>query len=224
MIGLLCDDESIVKESLALYLKEEALLTDFAADGAEALEKFRSKPYDFIVLDLMMPKMNGLDVCKEIRKTSSVPILLLTARGEEIDKILGFELGADDYIVKPFSGREVVARIKAILRRTQNQNDKTDCLKFNELSINILNYSVHYQKSLIAMTPKEVEILHLMASHPQQVFTREHLLNAVWGYTYYGDTRSVDTHIKRIRAKLPDVYKDWIKTIYGVGYKFEVSR
>lgn len=223
MIGLLCDDESIVKESLALYLKEEDFLTDFAADGAEAIDKFRNKPYDFIVLDLMMPKMNGLDVCKEIRKTSSVPILLLTARGEEIDKILGFELGADDYIVKPFSGREVVARIKAILRRTQSQTSDGQSLKFNDLNINIQTYAVHYQKELIPMTPKEVEILHLLASHPHQVFTREHLLNSVWGYTYYGDTRSVDTHIKRIRAKLPEVYRDWIKTIYGVGYKFEAS-
>ncbi len=124
---------------------------------------------------------------------------------------------------KPFSGREVVARIKAILRRTQSQTSDGQSLKFNDLNINIQTYAVHYQKELIPMTPKEVEILHLLASHPHQVFTREHLLNSVWGYTYYGDTRSVDTHIKRIRAKLPEVYRDWIKTIYGVGYKFEAS-
>ena len=223
MIGLLCDDESIVKESLAMYLKEEDFETDFASDGAEALECFRSKIYDFVVLDLMMPRINGLDVCKEIRKTSSVPVLLLTARGEEIDKILGFELGADDYIVKPFSGREVVARIKAILRRTQNQSIDSNLLKFGDLHINIRTYTVSYAKQNCEFTPKEVEILYLLASHPHQVFTRDHLLNAVWGYTYYGDTRSVDTHIKRIRAKLPEQFRDSIKTIYGVGYKFEVS-
>lgn len=223
MIGLLCDDESIVKESLAMYLKEENIETDFACDGAEALEYFKSKVYDFVVLDLMMPRINGLDVCKEIRKTSSVPVLLLTARGEEIDKILGFELGADDYIVKPFSGREVVARIKAILRRTQNQTIDSSVLKFGDLHINIRNYAVTYAKKNCELTPKEVEILYLLASHPQQVFTRDHLLNSVWGYTYYGDTRSVDTHIKRIRAKLPEQFREWIKTIYGVGYKFEVN-
>lgn len=221
MQGLLCDDESIVKESLALYLKEEGYSTVFASDGQEALERFRQGHIDFIVLDLMMPKVNGLDVCKIIRKESNVPIILLTARGEEIDKILGFELGADDYIVKPFSGREVVARIKAILRRTQNQSTESSSIRFRDLSVNLSTYSAHYKNQSLGLTPKEVEILHLMASHPSQVFTREHLLNAVWGYTYYGDTRSVDTHIKRIRAKLPEEYRDFIKTIYGVGYKFE---
>lgn len=223
MIGLLCDDEAIVRESLSLYLKEEGIDTEFAADGAQALEQFRTRNYDFIVLDLMMPYVNGLEVCKEIRKTSSVPVLLLTARGEEIDKILGFELGADDYIVKPFSAREVVARIKAILRRTQNQSAETSVVKVEGLSINIQTYSVKHDNRSLEMTPKEVEILYLIASHPHQVFTREHLLNSVWGYTYYGDTRSVDTHIKRIRAKLPESHRDFIKTIYGVGYKFEAN-
>lgn len=223
MIGLLCDDEAIVRESLSIYLKEEGIETDFAQDGAQALNAFKDKTYDFIVLDLMMPFINGLDVCKEIRKTSSVPVLLLTARGEEIDKILGFELGADDYIVKPFSAREVVARIKAILRRTQNQSNDTSIIKIHNLSVNIQTYSVRFENKNLELTPKEVEILHLLVSHPHQVFTREHLLNAVWGYTYYGDTRSVDTHIKRIRAKLPESHRDFIKTIYGVGYKFEAN-
>lgn len=223
MQGLLCDDEAIVKESLALYLKEEGFTTRFANDGQEALDLFRQGQYDFVILDLMMPKINGLDVCKEIRKESNVPIIMLTARGEEIDKVLGFELGADDYIVKPFSGREVVARIKAILRRTQIQGAETTALKFKDLTINIATYAVHYKNQVLTLTPKEVEILHLMASHPSQVFTREHLLNAVWGYTYYGDAQSVDTHIKRIRAKLPEDYRDFIKTIYGVGYKFETT-
>lgn len=221
MIGLLCDDETIVKDTLAIYLQQEDILSDFASDGEEALQKIKEKNYDFIVLDLMMPKINGLDVCKEIRKTSSVPILMLTARGEEIDRILGFELGADDYIVKPFSSREVVARVKAILRRVQNQSLDDKIIKHNQLTINLSTYSVSYEGLSCVMTPKEVEIMHLLASHPQQVFSREQLLNQIWGYSYYGDTRSVDTHIKRIRAKLPIHLKDLIQTVYGVGYKFE---
>lgn len=223
MIGLLCDDESIVKESLAMYLKQENIEADFAADGEEALIRFHQKSYDFIVLDLMMPKLNGLDVCKEIRKTSLIPIIMLTARGEEIDKILGFELGADDYIVKPFSNREVVARLKAILRRTQTQNQTQTSLHFRDLEINIATYKVTYQSENCQLTPKEVEIIHMLASHPHQVFSREHLLNAVWGYSFYGDSRSVDTHIKRIRSKLPSPIKEALKTVYGVGYKFEMN-
>lgn len=223
MIGLLCDDESIVKESLAMYLKQENIEADFAADGEEALMRFHQGSYDFIVLDLMMPKLNGLDICKEIRKTSLIPIIMLTARGEEIDKILGFELGADDYIVKPFSNREVVARLKAILRRTQTQNITQTSLHFKDLEINIATYKVTYQSENCQLTPKEVEIIHMLASHPHQVFSREHLLNAVWGYSFYGDSRSVDTHIKRIRSKLPSPIKEALKTVYGVGYKFEMN-
>jgi DNA-binding response OmpR family regulator len=224
MIGLLCDDESIVKETLAMYLNQEDIQSDFASDGEEALRKFKEKDYDFMVLDLMMPKINGLDVCKEVRKTSQMPILMLTARGEEIDRILGFELGADDYIVKPFSSREVVARIKAILRRTQNQSLEDKMIKQEKLMINLATYTVSYDGVNCEMTPKEVEIIHLLASHPQQVFSREQLLNNVWGYTYYGDTRSVDTHIKRIRSKMPAHLKDIIRTVYGVGYKFEAVK
>jgi len=178
------------------------------------------------VLDIMMPEMSGLDVCREIRKSSRVPVIMLTAKGEEIDRILGLELGADDYIVKPFSPREVVARIKAVLRRTteQQQNDEEGCVNHQELSVDIKSYTVTLRGRGIICTPKEIEILYLLASNPGQVFTREQLLNRVWGYDFAGETRTVDTHIKRIRAKLDNTGLNWsIKTIYGVGYKFEVE-
>ena len=220
---LLCDDDPIVKEALGVYLNEEGFTYITAADGEEALEKFKANSVDFIVLDLMMPKKNGLEVCKEIRRDSSIPIIMLTAKGEEIDRIIGFELGADDYIVKPFSAREVLARIKAIMRRVNEQKEKKTAhsITMSELEVNIANYSISYKGSKIQATPKEVEILFLLVSHPSQVFTRDQILNLVWGYSYFGDTRSVDTHIKRIRAKLPETYSETIKTIYGVGYKFE---
>ncbi|HAM63903.1 MAG: DNA-binding response regulator [Firmicutes bacterium GWF2_51_9] len=220
---LCCDDDPIVKEALRVYMKEEGYATTFASDGEEALLAFRSTNPDFIVLDIMMPKKNGLEVCKEIRKESDVPILLLTAKGEEIDRILGFELGADDYIVKPFSAREVIARIKAIQRRLSESREKKTVQKitYKNLEVNQQNYTIRVNQEAIPATPKEVEILFLLMSHPSQVFTRDQILNLVWGYSYYGDTRSVDTHIKRIRAKLPPHLHDAIQTIYGVGYKFE---
>ena len=172
-----------------------------------------------------MPKKSGIEVCREIRKTSQLPILMLTAKGEEIDRILGLELGADDYIVKPFSPREVVARIKAILRRTSEQpRSDSDVVTHNGLSIDLKSYTVLLQGEPVICTPKEIEILHLLASHPGQVFTREQLLSKVWGYDFAGETRTVDTHIKRIRAKLDSAGLGWsIKTIYGVGYKFDLD-
>lgn len=220
---LLCDDELSVRESLSLYLKREGFDVVLASDGQEALDQFKTQALDFIILDLMMPKIQGTEVCKEIRKTSDVPVIMLTAKGEEIDRIIGFELGADDYIVKPYSAREVMARIKAILRRTQEQTDGSikASIQVKDLIISLSNYSITHQGTKVQATPKEIEILYMLVSHPSQVFTREQILNRVWGFSDYIDDRSIDTHIKRIRAKLPESYRDMIKTVYGIGYKFE---
>lgn len=222
---LICDDDPVVHESLGIYLKNEGYECLSAYDGVEGLLMIEKASPDLVVLDLMMPKMNGLDVCKEVRKTSGVPILMLTAKGEEIDRIIGLELGADDYIVKPFSPREVVARIKAVCRRIQEHVVKgsTSAIVIGDLSISLKTYQVHYENTVIISTPKEVEMLYLLAENPGQVFSREQILDKIWGYDYYGDTRTVDTHIKKIRAKLPDMKQSWdLQTVYGVGYKFEV--
>ncbi|MEA5060345.1 MAG: response regulator transcription factor [Clostridia bacterium] len=222
---LIADDDKVVHESLGIYLKAEGYETVDVYDGKEAVDALDSD-IALCVLDIMMPAMSGIDVCKEIRKTSRVPIIMLTAKGEEIDRILGLELGADDYIVKPFSPREVVARIKAVLRRTSEQQQGADdgCVVHQELVIDIKSYTVTLRGKPIICTPKEIEILYMLASNPGQVFTREQLLNRVWGYDFAGETRTVDTHIKRIRAKLDNSGLNWsIKTIYGVGYKFEVE-
>ena len=210
---LVCDDQAMVHEALGVYLQNEGYQMVSAYDGAEALKLVEEKKPDLIILDLMMPQISGIEVCREVRKSSNVPILMLTAKGEEIDRILGLELGADDYIVKPFSPREVVARIKAVLRRVNESaaEDTTRVLRFDGLTINLANY--------------EVKILYLLASHPGQVFDREQILSRVWGYDYFGDTRAVDTQIKRIRQKFPEDAKGFgIRTIYGVGYKFEVEQ
>ena len=193
-------------------------------DGAAALESL-SPDIVLCVLDIMMPKLSGIEVCREIRKSSQLPILMLTAKGEEIDRIVGLELGADDYIVKPFSPREVVARIKAVLRRTAEQpKSDTAVITYNGLTIDLKSYTVTLRGEPVVCTPKEIEILHMLASNPGQVFTREQLLSKVWGYDFAGETRTVDTHIKRIRAKLDSTGLGWnIKTIYGVGYKFETE-
>ena len=221
---LIADDEQAVHESLSIYLKADGFEVVDAYDGEEALEKLTAD-ISLVVLDLMMPKKSGIDVCREIRKTSRVPVLMLTAKGEEIDRIVGLELGADDYIVKPFSPREVVARIKAVLRRTSEApKDDSDIVCHNGLTIDLKSYTVTLNGEPVVCTPKEIEILHLLASHPGQVFTREQLLSKVWGYDFAGETRTVDTHIKRIRAKLDSANLGWsIKTIYGVGYKFELE-
>ncbi len=223
---LICDDQLPVHETLSAYLNSEGFLCISAMDGEEALQKAQTENPDLILLDIMMPKMSGSDVCREIRKTSQVPIIMLTAKGEEIDRVLGLELGCDDYIVKPFSPREVVARIKAVLRRTvPAESTSSPVLRFDQLEINLNHYEVRVNGQPIACTPKEVEVLHLLASHPGQVFDRDQILSQVWGYDYFGDSRAVDTQIKRIRAKLPQEGVSWsIKTIYGVGYKFEVDQ
>lgn len=221
---LICDDDPVVHESLGLYFENEHFTYSSAYDGKDALVHVASDRPDLIILDLMMPEKTGIEVCREIRKTQSIPIIILTAKGEEIDRVLGLELGADDYIVKPFSPREVIARIKAVLRRINEPQDTVSILRFEGLEINLDNYQVKVNGELVPCTPKEVEILHLLASHVGQVMDREQILSLVWGYDYFGDTRTVDTHIKRIRQKVTYDDAPWsLITVYGVGYKFEVS-
>lgn len=224
---LICDDDPIVHESLTLYFDNEHYTHSDAYDGVESLKLAKEDKPDLILLDVMMPQMNGLDVCRELRKTMTTPIIILTAKGEEIDRVLGLELGADDYIVKPFSPREVVARIKAVLRRTESSQEQTtvsQVLRFDGLEINIENYSVKINTKTVPFTPKEVEILHLLASHPGIVMSREQILRSVWGNDFDGDLRTIDTHIKRIRQKITYDGSRWnISTVYGVGYKFEVT-
>lgn len=222
---LICDDEMVVHESLRIYFEAEGYSVVDAFDGEEGL-RLANDEISLCILDIMMPKKSGIEVCREIRQRSSMPIVMLTAKGEEIDRILGLELGADDYIVKPFSPREVVARVKAILRRVEvkTQTKDDNIIKYNGLYVDLNSYSVQLRNEPVICTPKEIEILHMLASNPGQVFTREQLLNRVWGYDFAGETRTVDTHIKRIRAKLDNTDLGWsIKTIYGVGYKFEVD-
>jgi len=222
---LIADDDPIVHESLRIYLQAEGFSVEDVYDGTAALEAL-GDGVALCVLDIMMPGKTGIEVCREIRKTSQVPIIMLTAKGEEVDRIVGLELGADDYIVKPFSPREVVARIKAILRRMESQKDEGEknAVKLSGLSIDLNSYTVLLRGEPVICTPKEIEILFLLASHPGQVFTRDTLLSRVWGYDFAGETRTVDTHIKRIRAKLDSDGLGWaIKTIYGVGYKLELE-
>ena len=223
---LIADDDPVVHESLGLYLESEGYEHQSAYDGQQALEMVESLHPDLMVLDLMMPKVTGIDVCRSVRQTSTLPIIMLTAKGEEIDRILGLELGADDYIVKPFSPREVLARIKAVLRRFSEKaaGEDPSIIRLPQLEISLENYQVKAAGKVIPCTPKEVEILHMLTSHAGQVFSREQILSHVWGYDFFGDTRTVDTHIKRIRQKLPQEGVPWaLKTVYGVGYKFEVN-
>lgn len=222
---LICDDEAVVHESLRIYFEAEGYEVIDAFDGEECL-RLATDEVSLCVLDIMMPRKNGIDVCLELRKTSSMPIVMLTAKGEEIDRILGLELGADDYIVKPFSPREVVARVKAILRRVESKAQSKDpnVINYNGLSIDLNSYTVQLRDVPVICTPKEIEILYMLASNPGQVFTRDTLLSRVWGYDFAGETRTVDTHIKRLRAKLNSDGLGWsIKTIYGVGYKFDLE-
>lgn len=222
---LICDDEPVVHESLHIYFEAEGYEVIDAYDGEEGLSKIDSS-VSLMILDIMMPKKSGIEVCREVRKDSSLPIVMLTAKGEEIDRILGLELGADDYIVKPFSPREVVARVKAILRRVEvkAQSKDPNLLSYNGLTIDLNSYTVTLRGEKVICTPKEIEILYMLASNPGQVFTRDTLLSRVWGYDFAGETRTVDTHIKRLRAKLDSEGLGWsIKTIYGVGYKFELE-
>lgn len=223
---LICDDQQVIHDTLGAYLESENYSYVSAFDGEQALELIDKENPDLVILDLMMPKKSGIDVCREVRAKSKVPIIMLTAKGEEIDRILGLELGADDYIIKPFSPREVIARIKAVLRRINEQPiDDSKTLRYDRLEMNLANYEVIIDGKLVPFTPKEVEVLYLLAKTPGRVYTREQILENVWGYDYYGDTRLVDTQIKRIRQKLPHENCSFsIKSIYGVGYKFEVKK
>lgn len=220
---LICDDDPIVHEALGVYFDQYDFDHKSAMDGEEALKMFQEQTFDIIILDIMMPKMSGTEVCSAIKAKSDIPIIMLTAKGEEVDRLLGFDLGADDYIVKPFSAREVIARIKAVLSRTKftKEHNISDVVRYKQLEVNITRYSIIIDGVQTHATPKEVEVLFLLVSNPQIVYTREQIMNAIWGYEYVGDTRTVDTHIKRIRSKLPENMQKCIQTIYGVGYKFE---
>lgn len=229
---LIVDDDSNIAELISLYLMKECFDTLIVNDGEEAIEQFKRYHPNLILLDLMLPGIDGYEVCREVRKTSSVPIIMLSAKGEIFDKVLGLELGADDYMIKPFDSKELVARVKAVLRRivqapqsVQESIPQTgDFVSYPDLTVNQSNYSVTYYGSVIEMPPKELELFYFLASHPNQVFTREQLLDHIWGYEYMGDTRTVDVHIKRLREKIKD-HDSWrLSTVWGIGYKFEVKK
>lgn len=226
---LIVDDDTNISDLIALYLTKECFDTRCVEDGEEALKAFGTFHPDLILLDLMLPGMDGYQVCREIRKNSSTPIIMLSAKGEVFDKVLGLELGADDYIIKPFDSKELVARVKAVLRRAQTIPDpavekESNLISYPDLEINMNNYSVTYMGKKVEMPPKEIELLHFLAASPNQVFTREQLLDHIWGYEYVGDTRTVDVHVKRIREKIND-NKYWsLSTVWGIGYKFELKK
>jgi len=221
---LIADDNKQISSILEEYAKKEGFLTKVAFDGQEAINLFKIVQPDIVLLDVMMPKMDGFEVCREIRKTSNTPVIMITARGEDFEKIMGLDIGADDYIVKPFSPGEVMARVRAILRRLALAEDQTqNYLSFDNLNINLADYIVTIDDQSVSLTKKEIELLWTLASNKSKVFSRENLLNSLWGYDYYGDSRTVDSHIKRLRSKLDKFKHDnWeIKTIWGVGYKLE---
>ncbi|KUG04086.1 phosphate regulon transcriptional regulatory protein phob (sphr) [hydrocarbon metagenome] len=222
---LIADDNQQITSILGEYAKKEGYDPIIALDGLDALEQYKRRKPDIILLDVMMPGMDGFQLCREIRKNSNVPVIMVTARGEDYEKIMGLDIGADDYIVKPFSPGEVMARVRAILRRMEREDSRSDQLfSFGNLLINLEDYSVAVDGINVSLTKKEFELLWTLASHSNKVFSRDNLLNSLWGHDYFGDSRTVDSHIKRLRSKL-DVFPhpDWeIKTIWGVGYKFEV--
>lgn len=235
---LIVDDDSNIAELISLYLTKECYDTTIVNDGVAALEHFKTDTFNLILLDIMLPGIDGYEVCREVRKTSNIPIIMLSAKGEIFDKVLGLELGADDYIIKPFDSKELVARVKAVLRRTttstplestsapvQSNAVKDDnIVTYDDLTINISDYTVKYLGSNIDMPPKELELFFFLASHPNQVFTREQLLDHIWGYEYIGDTRTVDVHIKRLREKIKD-HNNWgLSTVWGIGYKFNLKK
>lgn len=231
---LIVDDDDSISELISLYLLKECYDTEIAADGESAMKAFKSYNPDLILLDIMLPGIDGYDICREIRKVSKVPIIMLSAKGEVFDKVLGLELGADDYIIKPFDSKELVARVKAVLRRftkeepveekiEENQaiDGPASIVRFPDLEINLTNYSVTYFGNRVDMPPKELELFYFLASHPNQVFTRDQLLDHIWGYEYIGDSRTVDVHVKRLRKKIADHERWRLSTVWGVGYKFE---
>lgn len=226
---LIVDDDVNIAELISLYLTKECFDTLIVHDGEDAIKQFHSYAPDLVLLDLMLPGIDGYEVCRQIRRTSKTPIIMLSAKGEVFDKVLGLELGADDYVIKPFDSKELVARVRAVLRRFNPTVDEEEgekltgeYVKYPDLIINISNYSVQYYGKNIDMPPKELELFYFLASNPNQVFTREQLLDHIWGYEYYGDTRTVDVHIKRLREKIKD-HNAWsLSTVWGIGYKFEV--
>ncbi|HIR53909.1 MAG TPA: response regulator transcription factor [Candidatus Onthovicinus excrementipullorum] len=222
---LIVDDDKNICELLRLYLEKEDFNVVIANDGVKAVEMFAAESPDMVLLDIMLPKLDGWQVCREIRKNSDKPIIMLTAKGETFDKILGLELGADDYVVKPFDAKEVVARVKAVLRRTSaGQGDAVKEVRYDKLVVNLTNYELKVDGKIVDTPPKELELLYHLASNPNRVFTRDQLLDEVWGFDYYGDSRTVDVHIKRLREKLEGVSDKWaLKTVWGVGYKFETK-
>ena len=231
---LIVDDDSHIAELISLYLTKECFQCEMAGDGETALSLHETFKPDLILLDIMLPGMDGYAVCREIRRHSATPIIMLSAKGEVFDRVLGLELGADDYIIKPFDTKEMVARVKAVLRRcappetpplpAPPDNPASDVLHFPDLSISLANYAVTYFGKPLDMPPKELELLYFLASHANQVFTREQLLDRIWGYEYVGETRTVDVHIKRLREKIKD-HPQWsLATVWGIGYKFETGR
>ena len=223
---LIVDDDENICELLRLYLEKDGFDTIVANDGEQAVDFAAKYSPDLILLDIMLPKLDGWQVCREIRKTSETPIIMLTAKGETFDKILGLELGADDYVSKPFDTKEVIARIKAVLRRSHEKDKASQVseVRYDKLRINLTNYELEVNGVKIDTPPKELELIYHLASNPNRVYTRDQLLDEVWGFDYYGDSRTVDVHVKRLREKLENVSDEWsLKTVWGVGYKFEVK-
>ena len=223
---LVADDDKNICELLRLYLVKEGFQVVLAGDGEEALARFSAENPDIILLDVMMPRLDGWQVCREIRKKSECPIIMITAKGETFDKVLGLELGADDYVVKPFETKEIVARIKAVLRRTGKSAAENDVkeVSYDKLVVNMTKYELKVDGKVVDTPPKELELLYHLASNPNRVYTRDQLLDEVWGFEYYGDSRTVDVHVKRLREKLEGVSDKWaLKTVWSVGYKFEVQ-
>ena len=222
---MVVDDDPNIAQLVKLYLEKEGFEVTVETRGDDAVAAFQKNPPSLMLLDIMLPGMDGLTVCREVRKISQIPIIMLTAKDETFDKVLGLELGADDYVTKPFEGKELLARIKAVLRRAAPAGESKDMLSFPGLTISLEKYEVYYQGKLVEMPPKELEVLYFLASHQNRVFTREQLLEQVWGFDFYGDSRTVDVHIKRLREKLPGCEQlGWqIRTVWSVGYKFEVK-
>lgn len=228
---LIVDDDENIAELISLYLVKECFDTEIVLNGEDALKTFKTYQPHLILLDIMLPGMDGYDVCREIRKDSNVPIVMLSAKGEVFDKVLGLKIGADDYMIKPFDSNELVARVQAILRRvsqfeekqTNSQTTQGDIVNYDGLTVNLTSYTVIYNGEQVDMPPKEMELLYFLAKSPNQVFTREQLLDKIWGYDYIGDTRTVDVHVKRVREKIKDGVNWSIATVWGIGYKFEVK-
>ncbi len=224
---LIVDDDINICELLRLYLEKEGFETVVVTSGLQAIDTFNTSAPDLVLLDIMLPGLDGWQICREIRKTSQTPIIMLTAKGETFDKVLGLELGADDYITKPFETKEVIARIKAVLRRTADKTPAVDSVKevsYDKLKVNLTNYELIVDDKPIDTPPKELELIFHLANNPNRVYTRDQLLDEVWGFEYYGDSRTVDVHVKRLREKLEGVSDKWeLKTVWGVGYKFELK-